>query len=65
MDVFFGIWNCHSHILTGVVILEFDVHMFLLLALILLFCVVSATLGYSFDDLVEFMKKSLDRQCQQ
>ena len=45
-------------ILTGVVILEFDVHIVLLLALIFV-CVVSATLGYSFDDLVEFMKKSL------
>ena len=33
-------------ILTGVVILEFDVHIVLLLALIFV-CVVSATLGYS------------------
>ena len=45
-------------ILTGVVILEFDVHIVILLALIFV-CVVSGTLGYSFDDLVEFMKRAL------
>lgn len=45
-------------ILTGVVILEFDVHIVLLLALIFV-CIVSGMLGYSFDDLVEFMKRAL------
>ena len=46
-------------ILTAYVILKFDVaYLFFFLALIFV-CVVSATLGYSFDDLVEFMKKSL------
>ena len=42
-------------ILTGVVILDYDIHIVLLLALVFV-CVVSGTLGYSFDEQVEFMK---------
>lgn len=45
-------------ILTGVVILDYDIHIVLLLALVFV-CVVSGTLGYSFDEQVEFMKKAL------
>lgn len=45
-------------ILAGVVILQYDIHIILLLALIFV-CLVSGTLGYSFDDLVGFMKRAL------
>ena len=44
--------------LAGVVILQYDIHIILLLALIFV-CLVSGTQGYSFDDLVGFMKKAL------
>ena len=45
-------------ILLGVVVLGFDIHIILLVALAFA-CLVSATLGYQFDDLVECMKKPL------
>lgn len=45
-------------ILAGVVVLGYDIHIVLLLALIFV-CIVSGTLGYSFDEQVGFMKKSL------
>lgn len=45
-------------ILFGVVILQYDIHIVLLTALGVV-CVISATLGYHFMDLVDCMKKSL------
>lgn len=45
-------------ILVGLVILGWDIHITMLLALAFA-CLVSAPLGYSFDDLVECMKKTL------
>ena len=44
--------------LFGLVIFELDIHIVMLLALAFA-CIVSAPLGYSFDDLVECMKKTL------
>ena len=45
-------------ILVGVLLLSYDIHIVLLVALAFV-CLVSATLGYTFDDLVECMKKPL------
>lgn len=45
-------------LLVGVVVLEYDIHIILLIDLAFV-CLMSATLGYSFDDLVECMKKTL------
>lgn len=45
-------------ILLGVVVLGFDIHITLLVALAFV-CLASAPLGYRFDDLVECMKKPL------
>lgn len=45
-------------LLLGIVILKFDIHITLLIALIWA-CLASGSIGYSFDDLVGCMKKSL------
>ena len=47
-----------AFLLFGVVVLEYDIHIILLIDLAFI-CLMSATLGYSFDDLVECMKKTL------
>ncbi len=53
--VFLG---CIAILLIGIVVLEYDIHILLLVALGFA-CLVSATLGYSFNDLIECMKKPL------
>lgn len=45
-------------LLFGIIILKFDIHITLLIALIWA-CLASGTIGYSFEDLVGCMKKSL------
>lgn len=45
-------------ILIGVLLLSYDIHIVLLVAMAFV-CLASATLGYRFDDLVECMKKPL------
>lgn len=45
-------------LLSGVVLLDYDIHIVLLCALAVV-CLASAPLGYSFPDLVDCMKKSL------
>lgn len=45
-------------LLCGIILLQYDIHISLLLALGWV-CLASGTLGYSFEDLVECMKKSL------
>ncbi|WP_297717135.1 Na+/H+ antiporter NhaC [Intestinimonas sp.] len=47
-----------AFLLFGVVVLEYDIHIILLIDLVFI-CLMSATLGYSFNDLVECMKKTL------
>ena len=49
---------CIAILLVGIVVLQYDIHILLLVALAFA-CLVSAKLGYSFDDLVECMKKPL------
>lgn len=45
-------------ILTGVIVLQFDMHIVLLITLGFV-CLVSVPLGYHLDDLIECMKKPL------
>lgn len=49
---------CIACMLVGIVILGYDIHIVMLVVLVIA-CIASAFLGYSFEDLVECMKKPL------